>query len=342
MGKIMTKSSYLDNFDISKYNKLETLSEKFADSSFVPKEFRNKPNDIFVAMCKGDELGLAPLASLEAIRLINDKPCIYGDAAMALVLNSPKCEFVHETFDEITMTATCRAKREGHPEKVYTFSKEDAIKAKLWEKKEFSPRLGKWLDSPWVNYPKRMLIFRARGYALRDKFADVLKGLIIYEEAIDYPNENKEIFGIEKHYTPKIAAIEENKSEKITLEKFSSKPAEKPLQRPIPVPKVEKPIKFVPLADDPILETLDKPVETETELFYIDDKYLDFEQVDQDLRDRILRIKSQTDLDSVKDFMKNNIDEFKKFKKLYPMHSEVISSLLSEVRDKIINTKTEE
>lgn len=297
----MAKHSYIDSFDFSKLEKLEFLAKKYSDSDFVPKEFRRKPNDIFVAMCKGDELGLAPLASLEAIRLINDKPCIYGDAAMALVLNSPKCEYVHETFDEVSMTATCRAKREGHPEKVYTFSKEDAILAKLWNKPH----------SVWVTYPTRMLIFRARGFALRDKFADVLKGLIIYEEAIDYPGDE-------------------------------SKASVKPLERPIPVARVEKPTKFVPLANDPILETLDKPIETETELFHIDGKYLDFEQVDQELHDRILRIKSQTDLDSVKDFMKNNIDEFKKFKKLYPMHSEVISSLLSEVRDKIINTKTEE
>lgn len=41
-------------------------------------------------------------------------------------------------------------------------------------------------SGPWQQYPKRMLQMRARGFALRDKFADVLGGLISAEEARDY------------------------------------------------------------------------------------------------------------------------------------------------------------
>ena len=38
---------------------------------------------------------------------------------------------------------------------------------------------------------KRMMQMRARGFALRDAFPDVLKGLISAEEAADYPDEAK-------------------------------------------------------------------------------------------------------------------------------------------------------
>jgi hypothetical protein len=51
----------------------------------------------------------------------------------------------------------------------------DAKAAGLWAK-----------GGPWTQYPKRMLAMRARGFALRNAFADVLRGLVTAEEAGDY------------------------------------------------------------------------------------------------------------------------------------------------------------
>jgi hypothetical protein len=59
---------------------------------------------------------------------------------------------------------------------VVKFSVADAKKASLWGK-----------SGPWSQYPRRMLQMRARGFALRDAFPDVLKGLVTAEEAFDYP-----------------------------------------------------------------------------------------------------------------------------------------------------------
>ena len=42
-------------------------------------------------------------------------------------------------------------------------------------------------SGPWKSYPDRMLKMRARGFALRDVFADALGGMISAEEANDYP-----------------------------------------------------------------------------------------------------------------------------------------------------------
>ena len=39
--------------------------------------------------------------------------------------------------------------------------------------------------SPWYKYPKRMLQMRARSWALRDTFADILAGFSTVEEARD-------------------------------------------------------------------------------------------------------------------------------------------------------------
>jgi len=124
----------------------------------------------------GAELGLKPIQSLQNIAVINGKPSVYGDSLLALVQTNPLYEYVHESFDEETMAATCCVKRKNQKEYVATFSQKDAQRAGLWNK-----------PGPWTQYPKRMLQMRARGFALRDKFADALNGLITAEEAMDYP-----------------------------------------------------------------------------------------------------------------------------------------------------------
>src|SRR6185369_4935229 len=45
--------------------------------------------------------------------------------------------------------------------------------------------LGK--KGPWETYPDRMLKLRARGFAARDGFADILRGVRSTEEALDMP-----------------------------------------------------------------------------------------------------------------------------------------------------------
>lgn len=153
------------------------MADMLSSSQMVPKQYQRHPQDTLVAMMMGSELGLNPIQSLQNIAVINGKPSIYGDALLALVQNHPAFGGHEESFDESTMTATCTVWRKGDAQKhTVTFSKRDAELAKLWDK-----------QGPWTQYPKRMLMWRARGYALRDKFADALGGLITAEEAQDMP-----------------------------------------------------------------------------------------------------------------------------------------------------------
>ncbi len=157
------------------------FSETLAASSMVPRQYQGKPQDILVCVQWGLELGLAPMQALQNIAVINGKPSVYGDAAMALVQASSVCEDVQEFFEgegTANPIAVCIAKRRGRTPVTVRFSVEDAKRAGLWGK-----------QGPWTQYPKRMMAMRARGFALRDAFADVLKGLITAEEAQDYPTE---------------------------------------------------------------------------------------------------------------------------------------------------------
>jgi hypothetical protein len=127
-----------------------------------------------IKIMHGLEVGLPPLAALQRIAVVNGRPTIWGDGAIGLVRGSGLCEYVNERIEgqgEAT-TAVCEVKRRGEPEPIVrTFSVSDAKRAGLWGK-----------AGPWQQYPARMLTMRARGFALRDGFADVLGGMYLREE----------------------------------------------------------------------------------------------------------------------------------------------------------------
>jgi len=159
------------------------FSEMLASSSMVPRAYQGKPNDVLVCLQWGYEMGMAPMQALQNIAVINGKPSMYGDSLMALVQASPMCENIEEYFENEgtpNPVAVCVAKRKGRTPVIFKFSVEEAKRAQLWGK-----------SGPWTAYPKRMMQMRARGFALRDAFADVLTGLITAEEAHDWPDEAK-------------------------------------------------------------------------------------------------------------------------------------------------------
>jgi len=176
--EISTNTAPARGLALASFQDAMRFGETVANSEFAPKDFKGKPASCMLAIQCGAEIGLAPLQALQSIAVVNGRPAVYGDAAMALVKASHVCEYVTESVegDGEQMVATCTAKRRGYPSAtVVRFTVADAKKASLWGK-----------TGPWSQYPKRMLQMRARGFALRDAFPDVLKGLVTAEEAQDY------------------------------------------------------------------------------------------------------------------------------------------------------------
>ena len=168
---------------------LMEFAKLVADSQFVPTEYRGRPGDIVVAIQTGAELGLSPMQALQSVSVINGRPSVWGDGALALV----RASGLMEDFEEKVMGlgdqrfGYCRVKRKGQASPIEKrFSIDDARRAGLWQKR-----------GPWTQYPERMLIQRARGFALRDGFADVLRGLVTREEAQDLPTEKEQARGPE-------------------------------------------------------------------------------------------------------------------------------------------------
>jgi hypothetical protein len=164
--------------ELRSIEELYRFAKFVAASPFAPRGFQS-PEAIVVAIQYGYELGLTPMQSLQNVAVINGKPSIYGDAMLAVVRASGLLEYITERFEGAggMRKAVCVVKRVGAPlERVTEFGVLDAQRAGLWGK-----------PGPWQQYPDRMMMFRARGFALRDEFGDVLKGLVSVEEAADYP-----------------------------------------------------------------------------------------------------------------------------------------------------------
>lgn len=159
----------------SNFEQTMALANLLAKSDIIPKDFQGKPANILTAVSLGRELGVGWAQSLQNICVVNGRPSAWGDLVMGLVLNSTVYEDSWDEFDPKLDggTAIFHSKRRGKRETVRTFSHEDAKKAEL---------LGK---DTYKKYERRMLFNRARAFALRDDYADVLKGLRIREEEED-------------------------------------------------------------------------------------------------------------------------------------------------------------
>jgi hypothetical protein len=159
------------------FDQLVIFAEMAATSGMVPKSYEGKPGAIMVAVQMGSELGLSPMQSVNSIAVINGRPGVWGDGLIGLCRQSPLCQDIVEKIegDGDNRTAICTAIRRGSTPVVGRFSMADAKRAGL---------SGKGI---WAQYPDRMLTNRARGFALRDAFPDVLRGLKTAEELLDTP-----------------------------------------------------------------------------------------------------------------------------------------------------------
>lgn len=162
----------------SSFDGLWYLAQIMLKSGFTPKGI-STVEQVVIAVAAGLDVGLSPLQAVQGIAPINGRPTVWGDTMLGIVQASGLLEIFKEefigTYPEDDFAAVCTVKRRGDQVvAIETFSVADAKEARLWGK-----------EGPWQTYKKRMLRMRARSYALRGRFADVLKGIRSAEEEVD-------------------------------------------------------------------------------------------------------------------------------------------------------------
>jgi hypothetical protein len=163
---------------ITSMDELARFCRMAVNTGLTPEGFKT-PETVALAVQAGLEIGLGPYQALQSIAVINNRPVIWGDAALALCMAHPLFYDIDEKVENETATCTVRRRRYADDKEPMviqrTFSRKDAERAGLWGRK-----------GPWSYYTTRMLQMRARSFALRDSFPDALKGVGIREEVHDY------------------------------------------------------------------------------------------------------------------------------------------------------------
>lgn len=152
---------------------LVNLAEKLAPSTLLPEKLRGKVADVLAIVIAGRELGLAPMASLRCLNVIDGKPVLNADGMAAVVRGSGKCSFLNvlESDDKI---ATFETQRQGGAPQKLSFTIEEAKLAGLLKKDN------------WIRYPAAMLRARAKAGLLRLVYEDVLVGVYSDDEASEF------------------------------------------------------------------------------------------------------------------------------------------------------------
>jgi hypothetical protein len=143
------------------------MASVMAASGLMPQGL-DRPESAFIALQLGFELGMTPMQAAQNIAVINKRPVVWGDTMLALVQASGLLDDIdeREVGEGDNLRYECIVRRKGREKPIArSFSITRAKAAGLMSK-----------DS-WRKYPERMCQMRARSWALRDGFPDVLKGI---------------------------------------------------------------------------------------------------------------------------------------------------------------------
>ena len=130
---------------------------KFSVSEMCPKNFKNKTEEVYIAILKGLELGISPMQACQSIGIVNGVPMLYGSIVYSLGISHPNFDSYDAEYNEdFTKCKTTVYRKKGKPV-VYEFSKEDAKNEGILE------------GMVWKKHLKKMLWRRATRVALDRK-----------------------------------------------------------------------------------------------------------------------------------------------------------------------------
>ena len=158
---------------------MQETAQALAKTSLAPAAYKNKPDDLLVAVMFGDSVGLSPAQAMQSVNVIQGRPSFSSECVVALCRSSPHFQDLYESItDDGTdeAEAVAIAYRKGCSPVTARFSVDDAKRAGLWGR------------GAWRNYPFHMLKVRARTTALKTLFADVLAGVaspVVPEAAVN-------------------------------------------------------------------------------------------------------------------------------------------------------------
>lgn len=139
------------------------LASKVANTEFVPKALRGKPEAVLACILAGAEAGVSPMQALSKIHVVDGRPAMSAELMRALVLRHGHEIWIEDLTNTACTVAGCRS-GSARTSRV-TWTMDDARTAGLSGKDN------------WRKYPRSMLQARATAELCRMIFPDVLAGI---------------------------------------------------------------------------------------------------------------------------------------------------------------------
>jgi hypothetical protein len=162
---IMSKDEQINTWD---------FAVKLSKSKMVPLIFQGKPEDTFVTVLMGRELGISPIMALTAIVVIQGTVTLKVQTMGAVIRSKCPEAIIQIKADHENRTVTVEAKR----------NKDDVGYTSYWDM-DMAKQMGLAGKDNWLKQPMNMLKARALSDAYRTVFPDILLGLYSFEEITD-------------------------------------------------------------------------------------------------------------------------------------------------------------
>lgn len=144
-----------------------------AASGMLPVALRGKPQDIFVILQMGQELGLKPMQAINGINVIQGKPTMAPQTMIALIyqkIPNPIIKIFKNNENEVCCTM---ARSKEHEPYTATWNTKKAADMKLLDK------------SNWKMQKENMMQWRAVAECARYVFPDIIQGFYTPDEMGD-------------------------------------------------------------------------------------------------------------------------------------------------------------
>lgn len=189
---------------------LNNIAKSFSKSEMCPKSFKDKPEEVYIAILKGLELGISPMQACQSICVVNGTPMLYGSIVYSLGMSHPNFESYDVEYSD--NFESCKAiinRKKGKPV-IFEYTKKEA---------EMEGLLGR---DVWKKHLKKMLWRRATRVAFEMAFPDAYAGISLSEE--------EKIEDIQKQPTSKLQTVIAEPIEEITMQEIDEEKLQKEIE----------------------------------------------------------------------------------------------------------------
>lgn len=175
--------------DTKIFDQIARAAQMLAKTDIVPATYKGKPENCFIAIEMANRMGVSPMMVMQNLYVVQGKPSWSGQAATAMLKNSPEYRNVRHIYTGTPKTdswgcyVTAERVLDGSvvngPEVTISISKLEG-----WHGRS---------GSKWQTMPELMLAYRASAWFARVNSPELLMGMQTKEECEDISKLKKAI-----------------------------------------------------------------------------------------------------------------------------------------------------